>query len=78
MQIISDATHPPADVGGNIILPTPDVNRAKADLRNLVGVVLEWSEDGLYMIGTKEGGRFTELIPNNVKINFILFIRGVH
>jgi hypothetical protein len=39
MQIISDAKHPPVDVGGNAILPTPDVNRAKADLRNLVGVV---------------------------------------
>jgi hypothetical protein len=41
MKIISDATHPPVDVGGNVILPIPDVDRAKADLRNLVGVVLE-------------------------------------
>jgi hypothetical protein len=55
MKIISDATHPPFDVGGNVILPTSDVDRAKADLRNLVGVVLERNEDRLYRIGTKEG-----------------------
>jgi hypothetical protein len=41
MQIISDATHPPADVGGNVILPNLDVEKAKARLQNLVGVVLE-------------------------------------
>jgi hypothetical protein len=52
---LSDATHPPADVGGNVILPIPNVNRAKADLRNFVGVVLERNEDGLYRIGKKEG-----------------------
>jgi hypothetical protein len=55
MKMISDATHPPVDVGSNVILPIPDVDRAKADLRNLVGVVLERNDDGLYRIGTKEG-----------------------
>jgi hypothetical protein len=54
MKTISDATHPPVDVGGNVILSIPDVDRAKADLRNLMGVVLERNEDGLYRIGTKE------------------------
>jgi hypothetical protein len=47
MKMIYDATHPPVDVGGNVILPIPDVDRAKAELRNLVGVVLERNEDGL-------------------------------
>ena len=55
MKIISDASHPPVDVGGNVILPIPDVDRAKADLRNFVGVVLERNDDGLYRIRTKEG-----------------------
>jgi hypothetical protein len=32
MKTISDATHPPVDVGGNVILPIPDVDRAKADI----------------------------------------------
>jgi hypothetical protein len=44
MSIISDARH----VGGNVILPIPDVDRAKAELRILVGVVVERNEDGLY------------------------------
>jgi hypothetical protein len=38
-KMISDAEHPPADVRGNVILPILDVDRAKANLRNLVG---EW------------------------------------
>jgi hypothetical protein len=55
MKMVSDATHSPVDVGGNVTLPIPEVDRAKADLRNLVGVVLERNEDGLYGIRTKEG-----------------------
>jgi hypothetical protein len=55
MKLISDATHPPADVGGYVIIPIPDVDRAKAGLRNIVGVVLDKNEDGLYKIGKKDG-----------------------
>ncbi|XP_039312990.1 KRAB-A domain-containing protein 2-like [Solenopsis invicta] len=55
MQLISDATHSPVDIGANIIIPIPDVDRRKADLRNLIGIVLERNEDGLYKIGTKDG-----------------------
>jgi hypothetical protein len=55
MKMICDATHPPVDVGGNVILPIPDVDRAKADLRNIVGLVLERNDDGLYRTSTKEG-----------------------
>jgi hypothetical protein len=54
MKLISDATHPPVDVGGYVIIPIPDVDRAKADLQNIVGVVLDKNEDGLYKIGTKD------------------------
>jgi transcriptional regulator len=55
MKLISDATHPPVDVGGNVIIPIADVDRAKANLRNNVGVVLDKNEDGLYKIGMKDG-----------------------
>ncbi|KMQ85087.1 krab-a domain-containing protein 2-like protein [Lasius niger] len=55
MKLISDATYPPVDIGGNIIIPIPDVDREKADLRNLIGVVLERNKDGLYKIGKKDG-----------------------
>jgi hypothetical protein len=39
MKMISDAKHPPVDVGRNVILSIPDVDRANSDFRNLVGVV---------------------------------------
>ena len=54
MKLISDATHPPVDVGCNVILPIPDMDRVKADRRNIVGVVPDKNEDGLYKIGTKD------------------------
>jgi hypothetical protein len=43
------------DVGGNDITRIADVNRAKADLRNILGAVPDKNEDGLYKIGTKVG-----------------------
>ncbi|XP_055932280.1 KRAB-A domain-containing protein 2-like [Argiope bruennichi] len=55
MKKISNATHPEIDTEGNVVVPIPDVGRAKADLRNLIGVVLEKNKDGLYKIGTKDG-----------------------
>ncbi|CAH2009348.1 unnamed protein product [Acanthoscelides obtectus] len=55
MKATSHKVHPPAKVGDNIIIPTPDVDRAKGDLRNVIGVVLEASDDGFYKIGTKHG-----------------------
>ncbi|GBO42770.1 hypothetical protein AVEN_241228-1 [Araneus ventricosus] len=41
MKNISDATHPEVYIGGNVVIPISDVDRAEADLRNLIGVVLE-------------------------------------
>jgi hypothetical protein len=53
MKLISDATHPAVDVGGNVIIPIADVDRAKADLRNIGGVVLDEIQEGLYKIGRR-------------------------
>ncbi|CAH1983819.1 unnamed protein product [Acanthoscelides obtectus] len=55
MKEASHKVHPPAKVEDNIIIPTPDVDRAKGDLRNVIGVVLEASDDGFYKIATKHG-----------------------
>ncbi|GBM89309.1 hypothetical protein AVEN_88472-1 [Araneus ventricosus] len=55
MKKISDAMYPEVDIGGNVVIPIPYVDGAKADLRNLIGVVLEKNKDGLYKIGTKDG-----------------------
>jgi hypothetical protein len=37
------------------LVTKPILHSAKADLRNIVGVVLDKNEDGLYKIGTKDG-----------------------
>ena len=36
------------------MLPIPDIDKAKGDLRNIIGVVLEVN-NGLHKIGTKHG-----------------------
>ena len=55
MKLVSDITHPPVSIGGNIIVRSPDVDRGTADLRNLIGVVMERNDEDLYRIGTKDG-----------------------
>ncbi|GBN66665.1 hypothetical protein AVEN_215284-1 [Araneus ventricosus] len=55
MKKISDATHPEVYIGGNVVISIPDLDRANADLRNLIGVVLEKNKDGLYKIGANDG-----------------------
>lgn len=55
MKAASDKSHPPAKVGDNVTVPIPDVDRGRGDLRNVIGVVLEINDDGLYKIGTKHG-----------------------
>ncbi|KAI4469133.1 giy-yig endonuclease superfamily [Holotrichia oblita] len=55
MKLASDSIHARVEIGENIIIPIPDVDRAKADLRNIIGVVLQMDEQGLHKIGTKYG-----------------------
>lgn len=55
MTLASDAIHVPVEIGDNVIIRIPDVDRAKADLRNIVGVVLQKDEQGFHKIGTKYG-----------------------
>ncbi|CAH1108334.1 unnamed protein product [Psylliodes chrysocephalus] len=55
IKATSHKSHLPAKVGDNIIIPTPDVHRAKGDVRNVFENVLEASDDGFYKIGTKHG-----------------------
>lgn len=43
-----------AEVGETVRIAIPDVDRARADLRNILGVVLSCS-DGVYEIGTQFG-----------------------
>lgn len=52
MKATSDKNHQPVEVGDNITIP--DGDKAKSDLRNVMGVVLE-KNDELHKIGTRHG-----------------------
>ena len=54
MKVMSEATHPILKVGDNVLIPIPNVDRAKADFRYVIGVVLQQADD-LYKLGTKDG-----------------------
>ncbi|KAL1493793.1 hypothetical protein ABEB36_009482 [Hypothenemus hampei] len=55
MKKTSDRSHPPLKVADNVTVPIPDVDKAKADLRNIIGVILEVTSAQLYKIGTRDG-----------------------
>ncbi|VVC29399.1 Hypothetical protein CINCED_3A009966 [Cinara cedri] len=50
----SDKKFSAIDVGIDVVISIPDVDRGKTDLPNLIEVVLEKTEHGLYRIGTKD------------------------
>ena len=45
----------PADVGDNVVVPLPDVDRGRGEFRNIRGVVTGVEGNGCYTIGTGEG-----------------------
>ncbi|KAJ8945053.1 hypothetical protein NQ318_019050, partial [Aromia moschata] len=55
MKTSSDKSHPPANVGDNVTIPIPDVDKGKGDLRNIIGVILQTNGEGFYKIGTEHG-----------------------
>ncbi|KAK9751539.1 hypothetical protein QE152_g4944 [Popillia japonica] len=54
MKSVSLANHPIGKIGETVRIPIPDVDRARGDLRNILGVILA-VEDNNYSIGTKLG-----------------------
>lgn len=55
MKLLSDKKFGEVSVGKTVRIPIPDVDRGKGDLRNILGVVLEITDDGYYRVGTKSG-----------------------
>ncbi|XP_071053571.1 protein FAM200C-like [Onthophagus taurus] len=55
MKFTSNKKFHPIEVGTSVIVPVPSLDRSKGDARNLIGLVLETTNDGLYKIGTKKG-----------------------
>lgn len=55
MMTLSNNKFPAVDVGVNVVISIPDVDKGKTDFPNLIGVVLEKTEHDLYRIGSKDG-----------------------
>ncbi|KAF2905125.1 hypothetical protein ILUMI_01052, partial [Ignelater luminosus] len=45
MKATSDKSHPPANIGDNVTIPIPDVDKGKGDLRNIIGVILQTNDE---------------------------------
>ena len=42
-------------VGDNVTIPIPSVDRGRTDLRNLIGIVTDISDNDMYTIAVKSG-----------------------
>lgn len=74
MKTASDQSHPPLKVGDNVTIPIPDVDKGKADLRNIIGVILEVTCEQLYRIGTKSGildKLYCRYVPTNSNLIYV-------
>ena len=43
----------PAGVGDNVATPIPDVDKGRAEFRNVLGVITNVGGNGKYLIGTR-------------------------
>ena len=43
------------DIGDNVAVPVPMVDRGRGDPRNILGVIIDRNENDLYTIGVKAG-----------------------
>ncbi|CAG5059156.1 unnamed protein product [Parnassius apollo] len=54
MKASSDKSLPPTSIA-EYIIPIPDVDKRRGDLRNIIGVILQRNNEGIYKVGTKHG-----------------------
>ncbi|CAH1372693.1 unnamed protein product [Tenebrio molitor] len=54
MLALSREKLPPAEIGQNVVVKVPDVDRRRLAPRSVVAVVLSVNESSLYKLGTKE------------------------
>jgi len=55
MASLSNSRLPAVDIGTNVVIRVPDLDRGRLDPRNALAVVVDVSSSGLYLLGTKEG-----------------------
>lgn len=64
MTASSNEKFPPCKVGDTVRVKIPDVDRGRGDFPNVLMVVLECNDKGLYKLGNKYG-TITELFSRN-------------
>jgi hypothetical protein len=55
MVSLSNSRLPAVDIGTNVVVRVPDLDRGRLAPRNVLAVVVDVSCAGLYLLGTKEG-----------------------
>ena len=55
MVSLSNSRLPAVDIGTNVVIRVPDLDRGCLAPRNVLAVVVDVSSSGLYLLGTKEG-----------------------
>jgi hypothetical protein len=55
MVSLSNSRLPAVDIGTNVVVRVPDLDRGRLGPRNVLAVVVNVSSSGLYLLGTKEG-----------------------
>ncbi|CAH0730445.1 unnamed protein product, partial [Brenthis ino] len=75
MKQLSDQKFPPIAIGKTVTLPIPSFDRAKGDARNVLGIIQDKTDDGLYRVGTKHGTINTLFSRNQIKECKIKFLK---
>ncbi|XP_050316070.1 uncharacterized protein LOC126750480 [Anthonomus grandis grandis] len=60
----SQSKFPPVNVGDNVLINVPEVDRGRLAPRNVLSVIMEKTDQGLYVLGTKNG-KLTRLYSRN-------------
>jgi len=55
MVSLSNSRLPAVDIGTNVLVRVPDLDRGRLAPRNVLAVVVDVISSGLYLLGTKEG-----------------------
>ena len=55
MVSLSNSRLPAVDIGANVVVRVPDLDRGRLAPRNVLAVVIDVNSSGIYLLGTKEG-----------------------
>jgi len=77
MVSVSNSSLPAVDIGTNVVVRVPDLDRGLLALRNVLAYIVDVNSSGLYLLGMKEGllerlyarNEFTTADNNFIKVH---------